>query len=91
MVQLPLPKHIDSEKILNFIRPNKDVDGLHPFNMGSLALKNHWPFYVSCTPLGVLELLQRELPGKDALSGKKVCIVGRSNIVGAPLSLLLGK
>ena len=90
-MQLPLPDHINSEKILNFIRPNKDVDGLHPFNIGSLALKNHYPFYVSCTPLACLELLQRELPEKDALVGKKVCIIGRSNIVGNPLSLLLSK
>ena len=90
MVQLPLPPHINEEKVLSFIPPSKDVDGLSPFNVGSLALKNHSPLFVSCTPLAVMELiLSTKGSQEESMSGKKVCIVGRSNIVGLPLSLLL--
>lgn len=89
MVQLPLPPHIDEEKVLGFIPPSKDVDGLSPFNVGSLALKNHTPLFVSCTPLAVMELILATGSPAESISGKKVCIIGRSNIVGLPLSLLL--
>jgi 5,10-methylene-tetrahydrofolate dehydrogenase/methenyl tetrahydrofolate cyclohydrolase len=99
MVQLPLPKHINEEKVLSFIPPQKDVDGMSPYNIGSLALKNHSPFFISCTPLACQELILSsisekhnvlmKMKSKKPLSGKKVCIIGRSNIVGMPLSLLL--
>jgi len=88
---LPLPQHVSAEKVLNFIHPTKDVDGLHPFNIGAMALRKHNPYFVSCTPLGVIELIMRSLPPGETLAGKKVCIIGRSNIVGMPLSLLLNK
>lgn len=73
------------------IGPEKDVDGLHPFNIGSLALKRHSPYFVSCTPLGVISILKEELGSTDALKGKRVTLIGRSNIVGMPLYLLLNK
>jgi len=57
LVQLPLPVHLDQEKIINMIGPEKDVDGLHPFNIGGLALKRHAPYFISCTPLGVIAIL----------------------------------
>ena len=65
------------------------MDGLHPFNIGSLALKRHSPYFVSCTPLGVVRILEEILGSKEAIATKKVVIVGRSNIVGEPLYLLL--
>ena len=71
------------------IGPEKDVDGLHPFNIGSLALKRHSPYFVSCTPLGVVRILEETLGSKEAIAGKRVLIIGRSNIVGQPLYLLL--
>lgn len=73
------------------IGPEKDVDGLHPFNAGSLALKRHAPYFISCTPLGVIAILQDLLGSTDALEGKKVALIGRSNIVGMPMYLLLNK
>ena len=57
LVQLPLPAHLDQEKIIDMIGPEKDVDGLHPFNTGSLALKRHAPYFISCTPLAVIAIL----------------------------------
>ncbi|CDW81452.1 amino acid dehydrogenase family protein [Stylonychia lemnae] len=86
LVQLPLPKHIDENKILDLISPDKDVDGFHPYNIGNLALKGREPFFVSCTPQAVLELIKSVCPD---IQGKNVTIVGKSNIVGLPLSLLL--
>ena len=71
------------------IGPEKDVDGLHPFNIGSLALKRHSPYFVSCTPLGVVKILEEILGSKEAIARKRVLIIGRSNIVGQPLYLLL--
>ena len=82
---------MDQEQAINLIGPEKDVDGLHPFNIGSLALKRHSPYFVSCTPLGVLKILEQELGSTDALSGKRVTLIGRSNIVGMPMYLLLNK
>uniref|UniRef100_A0A7S1PJU7 Methenyltetrahydrofolate cyclohydrolase n=1 Tax=Percolomonas cosmopolitus TaxID=63605 RepID=A0A7S1PJU7_9EUKA len=86
LVQLPLPKHINEELILQRINPLKDVDGFHDVNIGRLAMKGRKPQYVPCTPRGCLELLLRygvEIEGKNAV------IIGRSNIVGIPMSLLL--
>ena len=91
LVQLPLPAHLDEEKIINMIGPEKDVDGLHPFNAGSLALKRHAPYFVSCTPLGVISILEDIYGSTEELCGKKVALIGRSNIVGMPMYLLLNK
>jgi len=84
IVQLPLPSHIDEFEITKSVLPIKDVDGLHPENLGSL-LKGK-PNMVPCTPLGIIELLRRE---EIDIKGKKVVIVGRSNLVGKPLFHLL--
>ncbi|SFV60110.1 Methylenetetrahydrofolate dehydrogenase (NADP+) / Methenyltetrahydrofolate cyclohydrolase [hydrothermal vent metagenome] len=84
LVQLPLPKHIDTDKILEVIAPHKDVDGFHPFNVGRLV--TGLDGFVACTPLGVMKMFEAydiELEGKD------VCVVGASNIVGKPMSSLL--
>ena len=90
-MQLPLPNHLDQEKIINMIGPEKDVDGLHPFNIGGLALKRHAPYFISCTPLGVIAILQDIFGSTSALEGKRVALIGRSNIVGMPMYLLLNK
>jgi len=84
LVQLPLPKHIDSEKVISFISPEKDVDGFHPVNVGRLLRGEPCP--LPCTPHGVQELLVRS--GFDP-DGKHVVICGRSNIVGKPLAGIL--
>ncbi len=84
LVQLPLPKHIDSQKVLDAIDPAKDVDGFHPMNAGRLATGGN--ALVPCTPLGCLILLKREL---GALAGRKAIVIGRSNIVGKPMAQLL--
>jgi len=80
LVQLPVPKQINEEVVINAISPDKDVDGLHPVNLGKLVLGE--ARLVSCTPAGVIEMLDRE---KIAIEGKNVVIIGRSNIVGKPL------
>jgi methylenetetrahydrofolate dehydrogenase (NADP+)/methenyltetrahydrofolate cyclohydrolase len=85
LVQLPLPKHIDSSKVLLAIDPAKDVDGFHPMNAGRLAVGDD-TVLAPCTPAGVIEMLLRS--GYDP-SGKHVVVVGRSNIVGKPVALLL--
>ena len=84
LVQLPLPKHLSEERIIRLIAPHKDVDGFHPENVGLLATGQ--ASLIPCTPLGCLEMLQREL---GDLSGKHAVIVGRSNIVGKPMANLL--
>ena len=84
LVQLPLPKHIDEEKVLDSISPLKDVDGFHPQNVGALCIGK--PGFVSCTPAGVIQLLKRS--GIE-IAGKECVVVGRSNIVGKPMALLL--
>ena len=84
LVQLPLPKHIDEDKVIEAIKPNKDVDGFHPINLGKLVIGKDG--FKSCTPYGIMELLKRY---KIDLNGKDVVIVGRSNIVGKPLSIML--
>ncbi|KAJ8753818.1 hypothetical protein K2173_000072 [Erythroxylum novogranatense] len=86
LVQLPLPQHLDEEKILNAVNLEKDVDGFHPLNMGNLAMRGREPLFIPCTPKGCIELLLRsgvEIVGKNAV------VIGRSNIVGLPTSLLL--
>ncbi|KAI3460818.1 hypothetical protein Pfo_017481 [Paulownia fortunei] len=88
LVQLPLPKHINEEKILSEISLDKDVDGFHPLNVGKLAMKGRDPLFVPCTPKGCLELLSRS---GISVKGKNAVVVGRSNIVGLPVSLLLLK
>ena len=85
LVQLPLPKGLDAIKVLNEISPYKDVDGLHPLNMGKL-LKGEDPLFVPCTPQGIIELV---LSTGTEIKGKEAVVVGRSNIVGKPVSLLL--
>lgn len=85
IVQLPLPAHIDSFKVLSRISPQKDVDGFHPYNAGLLSYNNPEAF-VSATPKGILQLL---LSSNLELSGKHAVIIGRSNIVGKPMAMLL--
>ncbi len=84
LVQLPLPKHIEEEKVLNAISPLKDVDGFHPQNVGSLCIGKKG--FVSCTPAGIIQLLKRS--GIE-IAGKECVVIGRSNIVGKPMALLL--
>ena len=84
LVQLPLPSHIDANKVLTAIDPDKDVDGFHPVNAGRLAIGLDG--FVPCTPLGCLKLLRTEL---GELSGKDAVVIGRSNIVGKPMAMLL--
>jgi methylenetetrahydrofolate dehydrogenase (NADP+)/methenyltetrahydrofolate cyclohydrolase len=83
LVQLPLPDHIDTDKVLEAISPDKDADGFHPFNMGRLAIGK--PTFQPCTPYGVMVMLDEI--GYD-LQGKEVVVVGRSNIVGKPVALM---
>ncbi len=86
LVQLPLPKSLDSKKILHFVSPEKDVDGFHPYNLGSLLEGD--PAFIPCTPNGVLEILKYyDIP----VAGRHAVIVGRSNIVGKPMFALLAQ
>ncbi len=84
LLQLPLPEHIDEHKALMAIEPIKDVDGFHPVNMGRLVIGNG--DFISCTPKGIISLLEEY---DIDLSGKRATVIGRSNIVGKPVSLLL--
>jgi methylenetetrahydrofolate dehydrogenase (NADP+) / methenyltetrahydrofolate cyclohydrolase len=86
LVQLPLPKHISEEKVINTILPGKDVDGFNPVNIGKMVLG--FPSFISATPLGIILLLQHY---KVEIAGKHVVIIGRSNIVGTPVSILLSR
>ena len=86
LVQLPLPKHLDEEKVLNTISLEKDVDGFHPINIGRLAQKGREPLFVPCTPSGVIYLLEKS---GAVISGANAVVLGRSNIVGMPVALLL--
>lgn len=84
IVQLPLPKHIDEQRVIRAVDPNKDVDGFHPVNVGRMALG--LPTFVSATPFGIMELLKRyDIPTR----GKKCVVLGRSNIVGKPMAILM--
>ena len=86
IVQLPLPKHIDSQKILMAVDANKDVDGFHPTNFGKMALS--LPTFISATPFGIMELLKRY---EVETSGKHTVVIGRSDIVGRPISILMSQ
>ncbi|MBD8875154.1 bifunctional methylenetetrahydrofolate dehydrogenase/methenyltetrahydrofolate cyclohydrolase FolD [Roseibium polysiphoniae] len=87
LVQLPLPGHIDESKVLRLIKPEKDVDGFHPVNVGLLTAGERDTALVPCTPAGSLVLLKRTLG--DTLSGMNAVVIGRSNIVGKPMASLL--
>ena len=84
LVQLPLPEHLNEDKVLLAIAPEKDVDGFHPINVGNLSIGR--PGYVSCTPAGIIQLLKRS--GIE-IEGKECVVLGRSNIVGKPMAMLL--
>ena len=86
IVQLPLPKHIDEQKVLMAVHPDKDVDGFHPMNVGRMALD--LPTFLHATPYGIMELLERY---KVPTSGKQVVVIGRSHIVGRPMSILMSQ
>ena len=86
LVQLPLPKSLDEERVLTTVALEKDVDGFHPVNIGRLAQKGREPLAIPCTPAGVIYLLKTVMP---SLEGKHAVVLGRSNIVGMPVSLLL--
>lgn len=84
LCQLPLPKHIDEDKVVKAISPKKDVDGFHPQNVGALVIGEQG--FVSCTPAGIIQLLKRS---NIEIEGKHCVVIGRSNIVGKPMSLLM--
>ena len=84
LVQLPLPKHLNEEEIILRIKPEKDVDAFHPYNVGRITIGD--PKFLPCTPAGIMELLHRS---NIEISGKECVVVGRSNIVGKPMALLL--
>lgn len=86
IVQMPLPKHINEQKIIEAINPSKDVDGFHPINVGRMVL--NMPAYISATPNGIVELLKSY---KIETAGKHCVVIGRSNIVGSPMSILMAK
>ena len=84
LVQLPLPAHLDEEQVILRIKPEKDVDAFHPTNVGRITIGN--PKFLPCTPAGIMELLHRS---NIEISGKECVVIGRSNIVGKPMALLL--
>ncbi|SCP94918.1 bifunctional methylenetetrahydrofolate dehydrogenase/methenyltetrahydrofolate cyclohydrolase FolD [Anaerobium acetethylicum] len=84
LVQLPLPKHINEELVINAISPEKDVDGFHPASVGAMCIGQ--PGFLSCTPAGIIQLLKRS---NIEIEGKNCVVIGRSNIVGKPMALLL--
>lgn len=86
LVQLPLPAHIDEEEILSVISLEKDVDGFHPINIGRLSMKRREPLFIPCTPKGCIELLERT---GVKIAGKNAVVLGRSNVVGIPVAMLL--
>ena len=86
LCQLPLPKHLDEKKILNLIRPEKDVDAFHPENVGHIMIGDF--NFLPCTPAGIMEMLRYE---NISLDGKNCVIIGRSNIVGKPMAMLMLK
>ncbi len=86
IVQLPLPKHISEQKVIEAVKPSKDVDGFHPINVGRLVLD--MPTYISATPYGIVQLLERY---NIETSGKNCVVIGRSHIVGSPMSILMAK
>lgn len=87
-MQLPLPDRLNAQQIIDRIQPSKDVDGLHPFNVGELAMRNRYPYLIPCTAKGILAILDAE---QVDLEGKTAVVLGRSNLVGHPVSMLLQK
>lgn len=88
LVQLPLPKHIDEKRVLNAIDPDKDVDGFHPMNLGRMVVGGDEVKYLPCTPAGIQEMIVRS---GTPTAGAEVVVVGRSNIVGKPIAVMLGQ
>ena len=88
LVQLPLPKHIDDKKVLNAINPDKDVDAFHPVNVGRLMIGGDEAIFAPCTPAGIQEMIIRS---KTETSGAEVVVVGRSNIVGKPIAIMMAQ
>jgi methylenetetrahydrofolate dehydrogenase (NADP+) / methenyltetrahydrofolate cyclohydrolase len=86
IVQLPLPRHISEQKVIEAVKPSKDVDGFHPINVGKLVL--NLPTYISATPYGIVHLLEHY---RIETEGRHCVVIGRSNIVGTPMSILMGK
>jgi 5,10-methylene-tetrahydrofolate dehydrogenase/methenyl tetrahydrofolate cyclohydrolase len=86
LIQLPLPKHINEERVLGAVSVEKDVDGFHPVNVGTLAMQQRDPLFVACTPAGCIELLQRT---GVQIAGKYAVVLGRSKTVGMPAAMLL--
>ena len=86
IVQLPLPKHIDENKVIDAVHPDKDVDGFHPANVGKMVLNK--PTFLPATPMGIMELLKRY---NVETSGKHCVVIGRSHIVGSPISILMAR
>ena len=86
LVQLPLPSGLDEERVLNMVSIEKDVDGFHPLNIGRLAQKGRDPLFIPCTPAGVMYLIEQVIP---KIAGQNAVVLGRSNIVGMPVALLL--
>lgn len=84
LVQLPLPRHLDEKKVINAISPSKDVDAFHPVNVGKIMIGDYT--FAPCTPAGIIELIERS---GISLEGKSCVVIGRSNIVGKPMSMLL--
>ena len=84
LVQLPLPSHLDEKEVILRIKPEKDVDAFHPYNVGRITIGD--PKFLPCTPAGIMELLKRS---NIEISGKECVVIGRSNIVGKPMALLL--
>jgi methylenetetrahydrofolate dehydrogenase (NADP+)/methenyltetrahydrofolate cyclohydrolase len=88
LVQLPMPKHIDEERVLRLVSLEKDVDGFHPINVGLLAQKGREPFFTPATPTGCMVLIEE---GGAQIDGANAVVIGRSNIVGLPVALMLMK
>ncbi|KAI9252130.1 tetrahydrofolate dehydrogenase/cyclohydrolase [Sporodiniella umbellata] len=86
LVQMPLPEQINSAEILELIDPKKDVDGFHPYNIGKLNKKNALPYFLPCTPKGVIHLIKLT---NTTIAGKKAVVLGRSDIVGSPVASML--
>lgn len=86
--QLPLPESLNAQSIIDRIKPTKDVDGLHPFNAGELAMRGRYPYLIPCTAKGIIALLDAQ---GTPLEGKTAVVIGRSNLVGNPISMLLRK
>ena len=88
LVQLPLPEHLSEDNVLHTISPNKDVDGIHPYNAGLLARKYSEPLFYPCTPSGIIRMIQSVCPD---ISGMKAAVIGRSSIVGMPTAMMLSR